>query len=432
MSLKNINHHVRLFVQGKTAVLVLGFWWIFWAGVATSRNKNLFPAPAAINLVVLWCLGLILGFIAFQKLGGDFLAQAPSVSSFRIFRRQFLALFVPTFLGSIWILYKAIYFIFIQGLSFPALRASFFDYGASGVFWFPSKYLWSLFLILSGTTFQFLLIWTPSLLLRKDKWILWPLLFIVGVQTFALASRGLLYAIVLMMLFQGLLRIVMGRRIPVLASKIGKRTFLMALIAMSFTSFLRGHSVLVNGSEYHSVGFTLLSNVVEKRAGWEGDSLNWGRLSFGGLDYLFTIVVRGLGVDPHYTSPAYESSKIEMISVPTNEYENEPSLTWSNAYYTILSSPFRDFGEIGVLIFGIVISYFLCSFERSYIQYGSLESLAWLSFLMHNCLMGLFGASLETQSFWIVLILLLFATTNKTLNFDFLRKADAIWPAQRV
>lgn len=86
----------------------------------------------------------------------------------------------------------------------------------------------------------------------------------------------------------------------------------------------------------------------------------------------------------------------------------------------MLSSPYRDFGDMGVLLFGLIAGLLLTYYEAQYESYHSTFALIWLTFYTYNFIMGLFGVTLETPGFWGVLLLLLYV--EKSNQRDSLQK----------
>lgn len=135
-------------IKHNTLVFMTFCWWLFWGVISLGTHKSLFPAPETVHLIVIFCSGLFIGTVFAPSPR----TQAPAFANkfLKILRLQFLFLIVPALLGSIWLFWPAYQFYFVDHRPMIFLRDSFFNYGYENAYWFPSKYLWSGFIMVSG------------------------------------------------------------------------------------------------------------------------------------------------------------------------------------------------------------------------------------------------------------------------------------------
>lgn len=401
----------------KKAVSFVCCWWMLWALVSYSADRLFPPSPLVYYLVFLFCMGLLIGSVSCSSLG---IVQGPRLEAEEFIRKYIFnlkILMIPVLCGMTWVFYKSFLLVLHSGLDLSSIRASFYQYTYN---WFPKKILWSIYILLSGIVIHLLIISVLPLFLQKVR--LPSISFIVLMigEAFANGSRGLLYSTGILALFYSWFFLSELRGVSLKKGTILLCIFLLSVIGLYVVSKARGDSLIERGKEYHLVGLTLLSNVVEKRQGYEKDAGYLGRYCLGGGEYFFDMFIRAF-VEQKFSSPAMDSVKLQSLPVPTGMApDSSIHFLNNNTFYTILSSPYRDFGDIGVLVFGILAGYLLTYYEVQYDVYRSCSALTWLTFYGYNVIMGLFGVTLETPGFWAVLVLLIYLE-KPTKKFSFQR-----------
>lgn len=405
--------------RNKKAVGFVCCWWLFW-GVSSFETSELFPPSHTVfYIVAIFCLGLWLGSIGYEliakKRDANHRYTEEFIPSYMLILKFLL---FPVILGMLWIIYKAFLLVATAHLELSLVRSSFYNYTYD---WFPNKVLWSGYVLLSGITIHFLIVSFVPLLLKK-KWL--PtigFIFLLAGETIAKGSRGLLYSMVVICFFYSVIFLQKFKKISV------RKIFVLSCAVFIFfggglylVSKARGDSVIKRGIEYHLVGMSLLSNIVEARQGYEEDTPYWGRYCSGGIDYFLSMLIR-VFFDKEYFTPSMDSMQIQAVPVPSGRApDSNIHFLNNNTFYTMLSSPYRDFGDMGVLLFGLIAGLLLTYYEAQYESYHSTFALIWLTFYTYNFIMGLFGVTLETPGFWGVLLLLLYV--EKSNQRDSLQK----------
>lgn len=381
-----------------TAFLIIA-WFMGWFVMSTLSGHDVLFSNAHTGLVVsIFCLFLVSGsllFTLFQKQASYKNYQTKKVS------KIFFWFLVPVLAIYFYCFIRTCILVFEKGDSFSHIRHLFFAFPEGGNFWFSHKILWSLFLILSGFVFHFLLVVSvPLFFIKKEKLLFLTFLTIVFLETFTRMSRGLIYSIAICVLYV-LFMLYRENRIKIKVKALILSGFLL-VFSMAFVSIMRGHNPISGFVRYHTIGFMLLSKLIDKDYFYNASSFAHGRLTFGGFDYLFGILLRGLG-DHLYQVPAYYNTFLEnkliLLDLKVFGY---------NSYYTMFSSPYLDAGEFGVGIIGGIVGFFTAKCEFLYKKNNDVIALIWLLFIFYNCIMGIFGATFETPGFWLTLIGLYF------------------------
>lgn len=408
------------------AIVLMIAWWMGWYTLSSTDHWGIFFSDAHVGqLVIAFSFSLVLG-AAFQNL-----LVKHSVGSIQDYQFNFgklskiiLIVLIPLLLISIYVFGRSLSLVLINHFSFAGVRRLFFTFSdAEGNFWFKSKLLWTLFLIISGVVFHFLLVVSIPLFITKKNKLLFILFSIfVFLETVARMSRGLVYSIVLCFSFVFYMMYSEDR----FSAKIKSFIFgaLGLVVVMCAVSIMRDGNPLTALVYYHTIGFSLLSKLINHDFYFNSSHLSWGRMTLGGFDYLFAIVFRGLG-DKAFQIPAYYNTFLENAIIPLGPVsKSDMSITSYNSYYTMLSSLYLDLGSIGVCLLGAVIGFFTTKFEFLYRKNNDVMALIWLLFIFYNCIMGIFGAVFETPGFWLTFIGLIVFTNY--VNFYRIESASEV------
>jgi hypothetical protein len=135
--------------------------------------------------------------------------------------------------------------------------------------------------------------------------------------------------------------------------------------------------------------------------------LTFGRLTFGGLESLVTIVIRRF--DRTYNSPALENAvKMSEYSALGFDLIDGKKLAKSfNSYYTILYTFYSDGRFLGLFLGGVLLSVLLSAFFTAWRTAGTIEPLVWIFFLLSVGIFGIFVSTFELMRSWQMVIGLL-------------------------
>jgi oligosaccharide repeat unit polymerase len=186
--------------------------------------------------------------------------------------------------------------------------------------------------------------------------------------------------------------------------------FVITLLAFIIT-LLRGHFSYQFISQfilYLKISPTLLSSVVDNNLQvfynkWSIENIF---AIFSGLDYLISIILRGIGI-PIQTY-GYEIVKFLDTTSVVGQSLTYQKFIEHNTFYSILLEPYLSFGFLGVVLFGFATGYFISKHEYIYSKYNCYNSLFWLQFLSSNIAFGILGSFFSTVNFWLVLVIFLY------------------------
>ncbi|MBT3981976.1 MAG: oligosaccharide repeat unit polymerase [Bacteriovoracaceae bacterium] len=403
-------------------------WWLGWSFISVlDLGSVAFPNTNVEFLALLFGASMVVGSFCFQSKG----ASSTSISvengnASRLLNLIGYTLVVPVILVSLFLLYKTIVIFMNEGVDLMHIRIRFFQIGKNGNLWFSSKIFSALYFILSGVCFHFLLISSMAqLVLLKKKLPMVLLILLVVIETAFKLSRGPLYSLgvcglYLVFCFPEFLKLTKKHVVRIALGGA------LSVPAFYLISLARNNSFFRAVFNYHTVGFTLFSKMMENDNFFITNDPSFGRMTLGGLDYLYTIFLRGLG-EKMFSSPTHLNLFYQSYKIVTGD--KLPTHHWfytHNSFYTMISSPYWDFGDIGVVFIGLLIGYYVRKFEISFRDKKDLISLVWLLFIFYNCIMGIFGATFETPGFWVVLSILVMVTKYSRVNDSQLKGTQQI------
>jgi len=397
------------------SISMLMSWWLVWLLISEVNDGIKPPAPEIGYHVINYVLFIVLGGLLCKSLSRSKVYFSGGVNIL-YFRRFSLLISIPML---IWVIYLAVISLnlhFSSGYAIRDLREQFFSFSDSGNLWFDSKLIWSVYLTFFGIVIHYMLVVSiPIFIERKNIILLVVFLLLVIFDMILKSSRGMLYAIGICYIYVSILALsgVGGSKISRSGVIRGLSLLSLIVIFVAFFSLQRGHSIVGGFFNYHTVGFSLFSNIIEMNGSYEHLPLELGRLTTGGIDYLFTTAIRYV-IDPAYNSPVYLNTIIQDQNIVTGDQSIvSPELAIyvsHNAFYTILSTVYLDFGTLGPMILGLITGYYLVYFEKSYMDNRSIWALIMLVFIFYNSIAGIFASPLETPGFWGVVVLLFYSS----------------------
>lgn len=244
-----------------------------------------------------------------------------------------------------------------------------------------------------------------------------------GMDAFMRMGRVNLYMIIVLFL---IVFIVSEHKIISFIKNQLKQVFLLFL-AFSFILFIgaqRGYSpaqqVKLFVVDYHTVGFSLFDHELKDNNSSLNTQTTYGRLSVGGLETIFTILIRQF--DRDYYSPALENSiRMASKSIAVG-VENPPTpmfygVKTYNSFYTLLYTFYSDGGLLGVLLGGLILGFFLEFFTLRWKRNHRILDAFYLILLISVAILSIFMSQLEIMRTWMILLLLAFLSYfSKKLN----------------
>ncbi len=196
-----------------------------------------------------------------------------------------------------------------------------------------------------------------------------------------------------------------------------KKQFLVIflLFASLFAiGFSRGYSpeqqIKMFVVDYHTVGFALFDSELKDPSSPLNNVITYGRLTLGGLETCFTIVIRQFNKD--YYSPA--------LSNAIRQSQNDVLVgkIRYNSFYTLLYSFYSDARFIGVILGGLVFGFSLNYYFKRWNELQKSRDALYVMLIMSVLIMSIFISQLEIMRSWLMLIILMLVdlVSRKKLN----------------
>lgn len=353
----------RAFGKFLNPINIIVLWWGGWLAIALSSITNLYkPGTKVTFLVITLLLGVFSGGIH-----GIILSQRDKKEKNNLVNeKKFISVIVNFYrktqfiVKSIVAFYfiKAIYTIFSRGLI--GYRALTFSSEENEGVLFGNPYLEILYNITISPYIFFYLI-TGSYLWFKgySKNIFISSSILLFLESSMRLGRFGLYYIIFVFAFGYLLHSRIGKS----TKKKVRKGIILALTTIFLIGGIRENNFLKTFKDsilqYHTVGFTLISNELENPNSKLNTNLTYGIGTFGGLDYISTLFIRRF--NRSYDSKYSKIVKDHHLGVQTgvDDYGNP---IYHNAFYTILFPLYSDFRVLGVFFIPYLLSLFLAKF----------------------------------------------------------------------
>ena len=404
-------------------VSVMISWWAFWAWVATYQFTGLFPISPTVQVMVLvmiagFAFGAVLPHPG-MKSPPDRLSPEPDLLALRYDRVNrglvitSLLMVVPAFLRGLYGMYV------MYGTESNYRQEAFGTVGHPGYI-FRSNVLESVYFLISSPLVLALLIFGIGIFFQTGRYktLAWAIALTVMDSIMRFARNNIYLICILVfasfMMLIGVPKAFGGRPKDVLIRF--SKAFMAVLILFSIvvgigfvrrdtTTFVLKEQFDIYVVDYHTVGFVFVSQDLERPQTDLASKKTYGRLTFGGLETLATIVIRQFRHD--YMSPALENA-VKFSENRLSGYKpgnDEPRMKKVyNSYYTILYTFYSDAGWAGLFFGGLALGWLTMWAYRAWLLSRHLEPFVWTLFLLNIVLLGLFVSPLEITRTWLFVI----------------------------
>ncbi len=406
--------HGRTFWNPSSLVIV---WWGFWLWIATFSLTGVYaPSEKCIFTVFVFLVGIVASTLLERRpstgmpIVGAF--DLKSDSYYRLLRRAFPWIGVMAGLIVVPAFARGVYGFLTYGRE---LRAYAFTGPEQVSFIFKSAILESLYFTVSGPLLLLLLLFGMAVYLRTDR--IWELIIAIVFNLMDAIMRLGRVNIYMICLF-----LIIGFALMVgpngfFSGKRAKKLIFAGAMLIVLATVIIGIGVARNDKivqdsrdhfdvfviDYHTIGFALFDSELKDPDSELNKKLTYGRLAAGGLETVFTFVIRRF--DRSYNSPA------NLNTVRMAEYkvvgekrvgEGEPGPKKFNAFYTIIYSLYSDGRFVGLILGGLALGWAMARANRIWKEVGSFEALVWIFFLVSICIFGIFVSTLEMTRTWFV------------------------------
>lgn len=388
-------------------------------------NSNillLYPSTNTIILIACFILSFLIGSVIFNL--NNYSAKYKSYTTYYqlssyFHKRIFYFLIIIYFFVTLIIYLR--FFVYLNFFDIKLIRTEIYSFTNKDLY--SVKIIYTFFIFLESALQTFLIFFFVKFLFQK-KYFEINLIFISNVLDCIIFQKwgGILNILFSIMYFLYLIGLFKAN------IKFMSHAMLLIFLCFLFVYFFN-QKRYENFNDFFSLIFLyfkispiLLSSVVDSNLQifynkWSIENIF---SIFSGLDYLITIMLRGIAGFSIQTY-GYEIIKFIDIAQVVGSGINSSGSNFitNNTFYSILLEPYLSFGFLGVLLFGSTSGYLISKHEYIYLKYNCDNSLFWLIFLCGNIAFGIFGSFFSSVNFWIVLVI--FAFSKK---FIFIEKFD--------
>jgi len=412
-SLINILYVISLKIVFKrlfNPLSIIILWWSFWLAIAFAGITDLYkPDQYVLVLVFLLNSGLLLGsFLGVYIASGRKYNEELYIYKNVLFESEIKTIFNKTykyvfFIVSYFFL-KAIYILATKGVE--GYRGLTFSDGNNEGILFGNPYLEILYsLIISPYILFYLLAGIYLFIFKNERKLFYIGSLLMFLESTMRLGRFGLYYILMMTFIAFILNPSKSKSIKTKFKRI-VLTFTMVLLVVGGLRESNFGNVLYKSIfEYHTVGFTLLSNELDNPDSKLNNNISYGMGTLGGLDYVSTLVIRRFS--PTYDSHYSYMVKDHHLPVETGSDKNGYPL-YHNAFYTMIFTLYADGREFFVFFIPLLIGIFLAFHYVKFKKTGYIFNFLIVLFFIFMFIFSLFQSMLQSHIVFLTLLILLY------------------------
>jgi oligosaccharide repeat unit polymerase len=399
----------------RNPVVLIIIWLGGWLCLADSGFSRLFLPSGRIHFIVVLFLSMFGLGAAFQARRRRCLPTPQPDESRAIWVKKMVRLCYvlgwPTLIVVVFFAIRAI--LIMQAHPMIAYKYYAFAKDQFGEL-FMNRYLLSLYFVFIGPVILLLTIVGTVLFVQAGYWRLFVFSLILNfLDGFLVMGRTGLYTQIIVLLL-ALLFVprkklhLLNRRRMISIGVLVVSLFVIILVIGSARGEKRAmgfkNHLMVYGFEYHTLGFVLFDTELKDPNSHLNQGLTYGRLTFGGIESLITLVIRQF--DREYTSPAYENLKwmFEARVVGQGPVNGKVQDIGVSSFYTSFYSLYRDGREVWTAFVGFVLGFLLIDLWRR--RESGIAAVYWMIFLTLMFWVSLFVSSFENMRTWLTVMLL--------------------------
>lgn len=401
---------------------IIILWWSFWIVISYAGLTDLYkPSDHVLLLVFLLNSGLFFGsFFGVYIVSGR--KYHEELYKFRndVFEENIKKIFNKTYkivlpIVSFFFL-KAIFILATKGVE--GYRGLTFSDGENEGILFGNPYLEILYgLLISPYILFYLLVGAYLFIFKGEKKIFYVGSLLMFLESTMRLGRFGLYYILMMTFIAFILNPSKNKAVKTKFKKIILTFTVVLLVVGGLRESNFGNVLYKSIFEYHTVGFTLLSNELDNPTSKLNTNMSYGTGTLGGLDYVSTLIIRRFS--PTYDSQYSFMVKDHHLPVETG-YDKNGYPLYHNAFYTMLFTLYADGREFFVffipLLMGIFLGFYYSKFKKTNYIFDFLIVL----FFMFIFIFSLFQSMLQSHIVSLALLILLYrANKVNKLKFDY-------------
>lgn len=405
--------------------LVAG-WWLFWLWIANFSIFGVYPPTERTQIfVLLFFVGVLVSEVIFQmfrkKSSRNMEAESLNVGRIEFWLSQ---IFKVTSLFTVPVVsfyfFKSFYIMYTVGVRDYRSKA-FSTLQVPGLL-FGSAKVESLYFFVTGPIVLFCFLYGATLFLRErtHRPLLIASILIVMDGVLRLA-RVNIYSFFVIFVFMYLVYFFSGKIVKSRGEKTNRKGWsypLLASLILLFSILQIGSVRNVRGLkqfelfvvDYHTIGFALFDSELTNPTSDLNTKSTYGRLFLGGVESLFTIVIRQF--DHNYMSPALGNA-IRMTQDVLVGVEKDQPFNFRNgekrynSFYTMLYTFYSDAKEYGFLIYGFLIGLAIIYFYTSWLATNSILNFMILFLIVLTTVLSIFASQFEAMRSWMVFLMLI-------------------------
>ncbi|MBB4803678.1 oligosaccharide repeat unit polymerase [Flavobacterium nitrogenifigens] len=389
---------------------IIILWWAFWVVISYAGLTDLYkPDEYVLLLVFLLNSGLLFGsfFGVFICSGRKYHKELYKFKD-DIFENKIKKIFDKTYKIVLPIVLffflKAIYILATKGVE--GYRGLTFSDGDNEGILFGNPYLEILYsLTISPYILFYLLVGVYLFIFKGEKKIFYVGSLLMFLESTMRLGRFGLYYILMMTFIAFILNPTKSKAIKTKFKKIILTFTLILLVVGGLRESNFGNVLYKSIFEYHTVGFTLLSNELDDPSSKLNNNMSYGMGTLGGMDYVSTLFIRRFS--PTYDSHYSYMVKDHHLPVETG-YDRNGYPIYHNAFYTMLFTLYADGREFFVffipLLIGVFMGFYYAKFKKTNYIFDFLIVL----FFMFVFIFSLFQSMLQSHIVFLALMILLY------------------------
>lgn len=424
-SLINILYVVSLKIIFKkllNPLSIIILWWSIWIVISYAGLTDLYkPSDHVLLLVFLLNSGLFFGsFFGVYIINGRIYHEELYKFKNDVFENKIKKIFNKTYKIVLPIVsfffFKAIFILATKGVE--GYRGLTFSDGDNEGILFGNPYLEILYgLLISPYILFYLLVGVYLFIFKGEKKIFYVGSLLVFLESTMRLGRFGLYYILMMTFIAFILNSAKNKAIKTKFKKIILTFTLVLLVVGGLRESNFGNVLYKSIFEYHTVGFTLLSNELDNPASKLNTNMSYGTGTIGGLDYVSTLIIRRFS--PTYDSQYSYMVKDHHLPIETG-YDKNGYPIYHNAFYTMLFTLYADGREFFVFFIPLIIGGFSGFSYAKFKKTNYIFDFLIVLFFMFVFIFSLFQSMLQSHIVFLAFLILLYIgkKVNK-LKFDY-------------
>jgi oligosaccharide repeat unit polymerase len=405
--------------------IVIG-WWSFWGIISLFSFTGLYiPSIQTYLILSLFVISMFAGgkLVDILKNRISFINHCPDQIVERKLNNIFKFNSIVLFLVLLVLVFRSSYLVF-HSFTPTVYRATAFSTITKVGRLFNNKLAENLYFFISSPVLFFLALYGLVEFWKKGKFQKLIIAFILNSMD-AVIRLGRVNLYLMIVLF-GIVFIVSDYKVMAFLKHKKKQISLVlaAFVCILYIGVQRGYSPSQQFKmfviDYHTVGFDLFDHELVNKMSPLNIEKTYGRLTFGGLETIGTIIIRQFHSKNYYSPALSNSIRMAEQSIVVG-VEDPPTIIFNgvkvyNSFYTLLYTFYSDAGYVGIILGGVVLGFFLQYFYKRWKQNEDVLDAFFLVLTLSIGILSIFMSQLEIMRTWMIIIFLIFLSFTSRVN----------------